>query len=249
MKKPTKDINDWRLQAYSELAEDWVSPWTGEVFGKGSPVVLTAPIKLRKDKHLNIPIPNASASCLNISKKCWDEAKDLRLSANIDSSLKKQLCFPTDEEAINYIELIMQSIVFSFTAIESFVNELIPDSHQYIKQTKNGPKPYTKSEIERYLSIDEKIGEVLPTALNMASPKGKHKSWNELQKLKNIRDRLIHMKSEDRRHTNPDQKTLWGELVKAEPPYREAFSVIQYFIEKANLSFRWYNLGKSFFSK
>jgi hypothetical protein len=240
---------DWRLQAYGELAEGFISPWTGQAFAKGSSFILICPIQIRKNKILNIPIPNASASCLNISKKCWNDANILRNSSNIDSVIEEEVYFPTDEEAINYIELIMQSVIFAFTALEAFVNEVIPDSYEYTKTNNKCKEIYNKSEIERWLSIEEKIGQVLPSALGIPTPKGRHNSWNEFQKLKKVRDRLIHMKSEDRQYNEPEQKTIWRELIKTEPPYQESFSVIKYFIETAKLDFRWFDLGKEKLTK
>lgn len=177
--------NDWRLHAVSELADDWTSPWSGHHFPRGSTkVILTSLIQLRKGKHLRIPVPNATASCLNISKKCWDESRILRKHSNIDSSLKKQVSFESDVHAIDYIELMMQSVVFAFTALEAFVNEQIPDDFIFEKKSNKCTETYDKQGIERWLTIDEKLGDVLPVVLSIESPKGKHKSWSELQKLK-----------------------------------------------------------------
>lgn len=240
---------DWRIHAVTELAEDWLCPWSSQTFPKGSKIIGTSLIKLNNDKHIGVPVPNATASCLNISHNCWVKAKELRENSNIDKSIKKQVAFNQESDAINYLELMMQSIIFAFTALEAFVNEIIPDDYVYEKQGQKCKEIYNKNEIERWLSIDEKIGQILPIAINVESPKGKHNSWNDLLKLKKIRDRLVHMKSADRLSSGPEKSTIWSELIKAEPPYRQAFSIVSYFIKKMQCEPRWYELSKSKLNK
>ena len=237
------------MQAVSELAEDWTAPWNGKFFPKGSKLILTSLIEIRKNKQVGLPIPNAAASCLNISKRCWDEAREIRKKSKIDSSIKKTVSFSSDEEAIDYLELMMQSVVFAFTALEAFVNEMIPDDYVYEKQGRKCDESYKKKDIERWLTIDEKYGKVLPEVLAIESPKGKHRSWSDLQKLKKVRDRLIHMKSDDRKSSGPELETIWSELVTAEPPYKESFAIISYFISKTEVRPRWYKEGKSLLNK
>ena len=240
---------DWRLQAVTELSKDWRSPWSGELHKKGAKVISVSISQLNKKKTLTIPIPNATASCLNISKCAWDESRRLRKNAKLDSSLKQEVSFRTEEEAIDYIEALMQSIVFAFTALEAFVNEFIPHDYKYVKHGQKSTEKYTKAEIERWIQIDEKLGKVLPEIFGVETPKGKHKSWNEFQKLKEIRDRLIHMKTADRRSAGPEDKTIWNELVKAEPPYSEAFSIIEYFVNKMDKKPSWYDRGRNKLNK
>lgn len=57
------------------------------------------------------------------------------------------------------------------------------------------------------------------------------------------------MKSDDRRSSGPERETIWSELVISEPPHQEAFSVINYFVEKMEHKSRWFELGKSQFNK
>jgi len=240
--------NDWRIQYVGELREDWDNPWTGTLHPKGSKIIPVSCVELHGKKEVSIPIPNASASCLNVSKKCWDNARKIRKDSKIDSSIKKHLSFNTDTDALDYIEYMMQSVIFAFTALEGFVNEMVPEDYIYEKKGRRAStETFNKIAIERWLTIDEKFGSVLPKALKIDSPKGSHKSWNELIKLKTLRDRLIHMKNGDRRTSSSGDETIWSDLVRAEPPYREAFSIIKYFVDKLDNEPRWFKNSQKVF--
>ncbi len=240
---------DWRLQTQGSLSEDWKSPWTGDTHLKGSKITVISIIELTKKKHLTLPIPNATASCLNISKKTWLEARELRKASGLDKSIKNQVSFRCDSDAIDYLELIMQSIVFAFTALEAFVNEIIPSDFRYEKKSKKATEIYTKEEIERWVSIDEKLDKIIPTILKVGTPKGRDRSWQGFKDLKNIRDRLIHMKSDDRKSSGPEAKTIWTELMKTEPPYILAFTIVKYFIGDQGSTPSWFQHGSTHLKK
>jgi len=231
---------DWRLQTQGSLSEDWKSPWTGEMHRKGSKITVVSIVELTKKKHLTLPIPNATASCLNISKKTWLSARELRKTSGLDKSIKNQVSFRCDSDAIDYLELIMQSIVFAFTALEAFVNEMVPSDYKYEKKGKKATEIYTKEKIERWVSIDEKLDKIIPAILKVETPKGRDRSWQGFKDLKDIRDRLIHMKSDDRKSSGPDAKTIWTDLMKTEPPYKQAFAIVKYFIGDEGSTPSWF---------
>ncbi len=204
--------NDWRIQDIFFLTEDWTSPWTGEINKKGSQVTLVSTTQLTKKKQLTIAIPNATAICISASRRIWKEALEIRNTSKIDRSLKSKVTFNSKSEAFDYIERIMESIIMAYTALESFVNERIPDDFNYEHTNR---KNYTtevmdKQSIERWLSLNEKLSDVLPLAIGIQSPKGS-KCWHSYHRFKKIRDRIIHMKKEDRRPTGPEIPTLWHE--------------------------------------
>ena len=64
------------------------------------------------------------------------------------------------EESLKFYDLIeyaYQSIIFSFTALEAFINICIPESFIWRKTTKKNTEIYTKDQIERYFSWKEKL--------------------------------------------------------------------------------------------
>jgi hypothetical protein len=232
--------NDWRMQDVHFLGEDWTSPWTGQVAPKGSQITLRSITQLTKKKQLCIALPNATALCLSSSLRAWEEAQEIRKIANIDRSIKEQVTFNTTSESFDYIERVMESIVMAFTALEAFVNENIPDDYEYHKHRKSEIilEVMDKKAIERWLSLDEKLSVVLPEAMSVDSPKGS-KCWQGYKELKTIRDRIIHMKKEDRGSSGPEIPTLWHEIFKVNSPHIQAKEVIDYFVKKTGIQPRW----------
>lgn len=233
--------NDWRMQDFSFLNEDWNNPWTGELVKKGTQLTRVSVTKLTKEKHLSISLPNATALFLNSSKRSWDSAKLIRKNSNIDSSVKKKVHFKTVTESFDYVERIMESIVMAFTALEVFVNENIPEDYKYHTHKKSEIilETMDKKAIERWLSLDEKLAKVLPEAKKIESPKGQ-KCWQGYVELKRVRDRIIHMKKDDIRSSGPDIPTLWHKLFKVNAPYIEAKEIIDFFVKKTDVQPRWH---------
>lgn len=233
--------NDWRMHDVSYLREDWKSPSTGQVATKGSQLTFHSITQLNKNKQLSIVLPNATALCLSSSKRAWSEAQEIRKASNIDGSIKDQVSFSTTAQSFDYIERVMESIVMAFTSLEAFVNENIPDDYEYHTNRRSEIilEVMDKKAIERWLSLDEKLSKVLPEAKGIDSPKGS-KCWQGYRDLKTTRDRIIHMKKEDRRSSGPEIPTLWHSLFKVNAPYLQAKEIIDFFVKKTGVQPRWH---------
>jgi len=120
----------------------------------------------------------------------------------------------------DYLESICAAIIFAFTALEAFANEEIPEDFIYEveEQTEAGVylvRKFDKSQIERNFSLSEKLVNILPIVMNMPSPKG-NKEWEGFVHLRRFRDRIIHLKSEDRycsKHGNMYPESIWSDLL------------------------------------
>jgi len=233
--------NDWRMEDVGFLAEDTLISGTNQIAEKGSQVTRRSIAKLNKKKLLSIALPNATALCLSSSKRNWAEAIKIRKNSNIDGSIKQEVSFSTDVESFDYIERVMESIIMAFTALEAFVNENIPDDYKYHCNRKSEIilEILDKKAIERWLSLDEKLSCVLPQARSLASPKGR-KCWEGYKDLKAVRDRIIHMKKEDRRSSGPEIPTIWHKLLKTNAPHIQAKEMIDFFVKQTDASPRWY---------
>lgn len=238
--------NDWRMQDIMFLKEDFHNPWTGETIPQGRQITLQSVTQLTKKKQLSIVLPNATALFINSSKRAWIDAKKIRKYSNIDESIKDEVRFNTTAESFDYVERVMESIVMAFTALESFVNENIPNDFEYHANRKSEIilEVLDKSKIERLISLDEKLGCVLPEALGVETPKGK-KCWPGFKELKGIRNRIIHLKNADRRSSGPDIPTLWHSIFKINAPHIQAKTVIDYFVEKTGTQPRWHKEYKN----
>ena len=66
----------------------------------------------------------------------------------------------------------MALLVFAYTALESFANDEIPDKFTYSVEETKSTEVYNKSQIERFLSMQVKLGDILPGVCSVPSPKG-----------------------------------------------------------------------------
>jgi hypothetical protein len=241
MSIPGIDKGDWRLQTTSHLTEDWNNPWTGVTVAKGTRITVVSVIQLTKKKQITIPIPNATASMLNASARAFDSAKVLRNSAQIDSTLKKEISFSSETDAIDYIERMMESIVLAYSAIEAFANETVPSDFIYARHRNSDIvlEASNKETIERNTSTDEKLTIILPEIIGCKSPKG-GRCWQGYKQLKSSRDRIIHMKTQDRKSSRPEIDTVWKAIVLAPTPHIIAKEIIEHFIKSMSVKPQWY---------
>lgn len=234
--------NDWRMQDVTHLAKDWKSPWTGELTQKGSQITRVSIVPLTKKKHLTLVLPNATALCLNASERAWESAREMRKVAKIDSSIKATVQFDSTGISFDFLERVMESIVMAVTALEAFVNDNIPDDFEYHTHKKNKVilEVMDKKAIERWISLDEKISEVIPKAKSIKSPKGT-KCWEGYVELRRVRDRIVHLKKEDARSSGPELPTLWHKLFKINAPHIQVKNVIDHFVKFSESAPRWHS--------
>lgn len=240
---PSKSLvtDDWRLQTFTHLTEDWISPWSGVLSPKGTRVTVSSVIPLTKKKQLTIPLPNASALLLNSAAAAFIAARKIRDRSGVDKTLHFEVNFPSDEEAFDYIEKMIESIVLAFTALEAFANETIPADYFYARHHRSDVvlEAASKQTIERYTSLDEKLTNVLPEVLKCSSPKGA-RCWHGYTQLKRARDRIVHMKTEDRRSSGPEIDTVWKAIVLAPAPHIAAKAVIDHFVSTMEEKPNWH---------
>ena len=81
-----KGQTDWRLQAITNLAEDWASPWTGQTAKKGTQITAVTIAKSKSGKAVTLPLPNATALMINASQRSFRNASILWRKSKIDDS-------------------------------------------------------------------------------------------------------------------------------------------------------------------
>lgn len=225
--------DDWRENIRLELSQDWTSPWSGQTALRGTRLSLLSVVQLTKKKELSLPIGNATALLLNASARAFKSARELREASDIDQSAKPSVRFRSDSDAYDFIERMIEAIVLAFTSIEAFVNESIPEDFTYPLTRKDGvAEVLTKADIERRVSLDEKLAVVLPGVWACSSPKGS-RCWEGYRQLNRARDRLIHMKTDDRRSSGVEKDTLWKVLCLAPAPHLAAKAVVDHFVKNS----------------
>lgn len=143
-------------------------------------------------KQLTVPIPDLtlvyydSAYMNNVQRKGFknDLFENLSQTSEITEDVSHEL--------YRYINYATTSIIMMFTAIESFMNKIIPDNGEYQKSEN---KIYTKTEIERYSSFEDKILKVIPFFRKKYFKDKDELKESLIGKLKNLRDKIIHTKS------------------------------------------------------
>jgi len=169
-------------------------------------------------------LPSAPGLFLNLTHKAFIAYRDVDVPTLFDIH-PQQGIWPDDHKPLlDFCEQYAAHVVFAFTALESFANEVIANevtssgySYATTRATRKG-KPgekvvYRGEAIERNVSLNEKLAQVLPDALSVDSPKGLH-VWRDYQNLKKWRDRIIHLKMADRQARGPEVKSIWGDMLR-----------------------------------
>ena len=194
---PVSSSYDWRLHEVQYEKEP-----------KFTTSIVAHPIKIN-NKETGLLTPNPTALFLNLSynqyiKAC--KAYDFNKLINLDSVIEASDYF-------NSLELYMGSIIFAYTSIESFANEIIPQDYLYEKHRSKCTEVYIKDQIE-YLRLDEKLKNILPEILNIP-PIAHNLLWNDYIKLRDIRHQIIHIKTKDLNYIKSKNKFnhLWNRII------------------------------------
>lgn len=179
-------------------------------------MVVTTCVKY-DDREIAFGDPSASALFLNQSHTTFSKAMAMHpfRVERLPDGFEDRSTMTYD-----FLELVCASIVFAYTALEAFVNEELSDDYVYEREEKSQGGVYVvrhfdKEQIERRLSLSEKLARVLPKAKDGPSPKGTA-IWEGFVHLRRLRDRIVHMKSEDRRRSQGHDKypdSVWRDLL------------------------------------
>ena len=234
---------EWRLAAIDTLAKDFHSS-SGTIFPEGTPVIQNSIIPF-DGCHLGFGLPNMTALYLNFSHKQFIES-EVYLKSQFykayNPKTPKNTYPESDEKIFDYLEKRSAAIIFAFSALETFANQLIPNDFifEFERKDQRCSEKYKKDQIERNLPLDIKLNDVLPIIMNVPSPKGKT-IWNKYLVLKKLRDRLIHLKTNDMRSVGIGEDSIWHELINKKHSNfaKEAKLIIQHFFAPDAKIPRW----------
>ena len=130
---PKDSAVDWRCRVATTLSEDYRDPNTGRLFPAGSVVTVDTIVRYG-DRETAFGDPNAVALFLNQSHNAFIQA--MRIHPLLDGRQTPGSRLELDARVYDYLELIMTSIIFAYTAIEAFSNEEIPDDYYLEQQRK-----------------------------------------------------------------------------------------------------------------
>ena len=192
---------------------------------------------------LNFSLPSSPALFLNLALSSQKQIKKINLEDCFDRHPAPQGIYPDDHKLLfDFFEFMMSQIIFAYSAIQAFANVSIP--REFIYRDKRSYKKcveeYDKEQLERNVSLDVKLDKVLPEIFNVNTPSGT-KVWENYQHLKKLRDRLVHLKSNDMTASGPEIKTIWGDLIRNQQVEfsMQVHELIGYYISKGASS-RWF---------
>lgn len=240
---PNVSRHDWRLHAATSITQ----PTTvqGQFYDVGTVVKVSGPIKVsREESPLQLGAPSVTAMFLDMAATFDQQEANLRNEA---LALVGKPISPSDEQRLfDGCERRMAALVFAYTSLESFANEVIEHAYGVIgfryEPVMKGELSvsYDLEHVEYKLQLDEKLGAIVPSALSVKSPRGRTE-WNQFQRLKDLRNRIIHYKGRDR---GPSQdKTLWRELLsdKSSNFALQAYTLIAFFYDQTpTIAPRWF---------
>lgn len=230
---------DWRKERQGiSVSEDALLPGTDQIARKGSQVDLVSKIQLAPNKTIDVVEPNGTAILLSTSRKAWQQAQRIQAENNIDETRS----FSSKSNSIEYQENVVMAIITAFTSVEIFSNEMIPeDSYFEDKETKIKVRK-NKTQIEK-MPVSKKLAEVLPKMLDTISPKEREPFWSKFEKLRNVRNRIIHMKNADRMESTPDNPNIWHKIFSIECPHQTALQIMDFFFDQTGSRPRWRENG------
>ena len=118
---------DWRINKLSWTTKSFIDP-LGRTIPAGASITQAAQ-QSYEGRQIGFAIPNATALFLDLSWRYHVEAGMWLEKALAEADQFGQL---NPDHAYIFYERIMSSVIFSFTALEAFVNEEIPDGYVYI---------------------------------------------------------------------------------------------------------------------
>jgi len=144
--------------------------------------------------------PNMVSMYLSIADKSHKTASDLyesKIKPNLKYKESNKTYFLDLPDRIpitfDLLEAIISAIIFAYTAVEGFINSVIP--LDYIEVNEREGK-FNCEWIQRNVNLLEKIKRIIPQAYKFSFNANEVKPWSNFTNLEKYRDSLLHLKSE-----------------------------------------------------
>ena len=149
------------------LAKEGVAPY-GHKLEAGHPLKAVAVAKYGKSEVIFIE-PSGPALYLSISNRMSIAVEQAYFGSlkELIGNLPKKRIFLDDTMENTIFEILENcicTIIFSYSAIEAFSNQEIPEDYIYERKQPQGKcvEYYDKKQIERWISLSEKLDKILP---------------------------------------------------------------------------------------
>ena len=167
----------------------------------GTPTAVATNFKTKEGNVFQFPEPNPIhlyfQNACNRFKSGTDILKELTSIDSIDTSSQ----FNKFSE---YFFEVTTGIIFLVTTVEAYINQKIPEDINF----KLDDSELNKKDIE-WKDIKTKIKNILPKIHNKEFHKVNEKEYSQILELQNIRDNLIHLKTDYK-----ENKTYYENIIK-----------------------------------
>lgn len=147
-------------------------------------------------KHFMIPVPDFSLVNYNFAYTLNIERKEHRrkLIENLaDLTTPNEV---SNTYAYDYQGCASSCVICLFTAIECFVNDIIPEDFVYQIKSPRKTETYDKKQIQVSISFMDKLTQVLPSAFGISFFKNSTPTNNHIYNLRDLRNDIVHTKSD-----------------------------------------------------
>ncbi len=179
-------FGDWRIEAVTTLVNDVPAAYPGGPSHKaGTPVYKAISTVGTGQQPVGFIAPSAVALALNIAINASQQAAELRRNITFAETATPEGAGQSVAQEhlpalFDFFETCMVTITFSFQALETFCNQVIATKVQgTMKVKRKTHEVMTAAEMERRLSTDEKLSQVVPILMGVNTPKG----WENLGSL------------------------------------------------------------------
>ncbi len=182
-----------RMMTHRESESDWVSFFTPNACAL----------------HLNIAWKAAVRATAAKGRLKWNKEPMQFASFGQGQKAGSQLSEESIEDLFEFFEEAMVTVTSSFAALEAFANLTIVDrSTGPVTVTLQGKvKTLDVQEIERRVSTGQKLDELVPPLLGIASPSSLPE-WTQFKRLQIWRDSITHFKRRDMASTKSEATVL-----------------------------------------
>lgn len=240
------NVGDWRIAVVARLAQDVPAAYPGGPAHKaGTPVYQSSLVQTGHGELIGFVTPSAVALAMNLAIKSSVEAARLFTSISYRDVVTPHGSGLSVEQAgipllYDFFEQCMLSAVFSFQSLEAFCNQVILRELKDAMEVKRRDNLVSLApiELERQLSTNEKLAQIIPKIRRVPTPKGKA-VWEPFKRLQEARDATVHLKASDQYSTDRDSLFFQFLSHKAAEFPKAAADMIRYFHPGKDAWPRW----------
>lgn len=243
-------LGDWRIETVGKVRGDQVLPG-GQLAKDGTLFWKTTITRDHLFGPVGFPTPQPIALTLDIALMSAINARQARKSVVYPRLSEGGAKTAEADQApflYEYIEHCMVAAVFAFQSIELFANHSI---WTMVKgpltiRRKNKNSRLTVEQLERSLSTDNKILQVFPQIYKKDIDTSSN-LWTRYEKLKQVRDSVVHLKSKDHYVRNRvDEDSVYFRCLNMDPidfP-KTCIALMRHFINRTEI--RWLDVAEDY---